>query len=328
MLVLLMLALPCTALAQQPIPRTADGHPDFQGIWKNPPPGATLEKGRLGDKLVVSAEEGKALGDAAIARTRSLPQFVTQVDLPEGMSAFTVRGEHRTRILVAPEDGRLPYSAEAQKAVDAFFVAYGDARAGKLADNYEERDLSERCILAEGQPPMQFTMGAFLRQIVQTPQAVVIYSEYFNETRVIRVGGAFGPEGARSWYGDSVGHWEGDTLAVETRHFRVDQPFHAFLGQKPLMVGPDSVVMERFTRVSADEIDYTFTILDPGIYVRPWMGEYAFTRTSEQIYEMSCHERNDSVKNALQGKRMTELRSAQAVKAAEKPRAKPKARRR
>jgi len=249
------------------------------------------------------------------------PNFLTQADLPDTLETSVVRGEHRTRLLVEPADGKLPYSPEAQKAVDTFFAAYNAARAGVLVNNHEERDLSERCILSEGQPPMQFTMGTFGRQIVQTADSLMIYSEYFNETRIIRLTGAFGPEGARSWYGDSVGHWEGDTLVVETRHFRLDQPFHAFVGQKPIMVGPDSKVIERFTRVTPDEIDYTFTVVDPDIYVRPWLGEYAFTRTSERLYEMSCHEGNQSVANALQGGRMTEWRAAQA--AAAKPGAKP-----
>ena len=320
LLLSLTLALPGAALAQTSIPRTADGHPDFQGTWLNPPPGATLEKGRLGDKLVVSAEEAKALGAAAAARTKAMPQFLTQADLPDTMSAAVVRGEHRTRVLVEPPDGKLPYSPEAQKAVDSFFTAYTDARAGVLVNNHEERDLSERCILSEGQPPMQFTMGSFGRQIVQTADSLVIYSEYFNETRVIRMGGAFGPEGARSWYGDSVGRWEGDVLVVETRYFRLEQPFHAFVGQKPVMVGPNSKVIERFTRVSPDELDYTFTVVDPEIYVRPWLGEYAFKRTSERLLEMSCHEGNQSVTNALQGGRMTEWR---AVQAAQKGAAKP-----
>ncbi len=249
--ILLAVALIPAAYAQASIPRTADGHPDFQGTWLNPPAGATLEKGRLGDKLVVSPQEAKALGDAALARTHTLPQFLTQADLPEAMSPAMVRGEYRTRLLVEPPDGKLPYSAEAQKAVDGFFAAYNDARAGVLVNNHEERDLSERCIISEGQPPMQFTMGSFHRQIVQTADRLVIYSENFNETRIIRLGGAFGPEAARSWYGDAVGHWEGDVLVVETRHFRLDQPFHAFVGQKPVMIGPNSRVIERFTaRVS------------------------------------------------------------------------------
>ncbi|HEV7694556.1 MAG TPA: hypothetical protein VGO52_27210 [Hyphomonadaceae bacterium] len=314
------MALCASAYAQAPMPRTADGHPDFQATWRNPPAGATLEKGRLGDSLVVSAEEAKALGEAAAARTKSMPQFITQADLPDTMSAAVVRGEYRTRVLIEPPDGKLPYSPEAQKAVDAFFADYTSARAGVLVNNHEERDLSERCITSEGQPPMQFTMGTFGRQIVQTADSLVIYSEYFNETRIIRLGGAFGPEGARSWYGDSVGRWEGDTLVVETRHFRLDQPFHIFVGQKPIMVSPDSKVIERFTRVTPDELDYTFTVVDPEIYVRPWLGEYAFTRSSERLYEMSCHEGNQSVTNVLQGGRMTEWRAAQAAaKAAAKP---------
>lgn len=326
LLLSIILALPGAAFAQQAIPRTPQGRPDFQGTWLNPPGGATLEKGRLGDVLVVPASEAKAIGDAAAARAKAMPQFLTQADLPETLETSVVRGEHRTRLLVEPADGKLPYAPAAQKAVDQFFAAYNDARAGKLVDNHEERDLSERCIISEGQPPMQFSMGKFGRQIVQTPDQLMIYSEYFNETRVIRIGGKFGPEGLRSTYGDSVARWEGDVLVVETRNFRLDMPFHVFIGQKPVMAGPNSTVVERFWRVSEDELDYSFTVVDPEIYVRPWLAEYAMTRTQQRLHEMSCHEGNQSVTNVLQGGRMTELRAAQ--RAAGKPGNKSKPRKR
>jgi hypothetical protein len=302
----LWLALTAAGWAQEPGPRTPDGHPDFQGVWKNPPGGSPLERGRFGDALVVSKSEAKKLGDAAAAARYNTPAFLAQADLPDTMEAAVVRGEYRTRLIIDPPDGKLPYSPEAQKAVDAYFATYSRSRLGLLVDNPEERDLSERCITTEGQPPMPFGNGEFSRQIVQTPDHVVIYTEYATEARIIRMGGAFQAAGARSWYGDSIGHWEGDVLVVETRNFRLDMPFHVFVGQKPVMVGPDSRVIEHFTRTPQDELVYSFTVEDPSIYIRPWLAEYAMTRSPNRIFEVACHEGNSAIRNALLGGRMSE----------------------
>lgn len=296
----------------QEIPRTSGGRPDFQGIWLNPAGGAPLEAGRLGGQLVVSQAEAKALGDAAAERSYSAPLFTTQADLPETLEAAVVRGEFRTRLLVEPADGRLPYTPNAEAAAAKYFDFYVRSRQGLLVDHPEERDLSERCITVEGQPPMPFGNGSFARQIVQTPDHLLIYSEYATEARVIRIGGNFQPQNARSWYGDSVARWDGDTLLIETRSFRIDMPFHIFVGQRPVTVGPESIVIERISYASGDELNYTFTVEDPAIYRGAWLGEYAMQRTQNRIFEVACHEGNAAITNALLGGRMSELRANRA----------------
>lgn len=307
-----LLALGCLAStpswAQGPYRpvRLADGHPDLEGVWENPPRGALLEPGLLGEALVVSADRAAELGRAATLRMQANPATKLQADLPDALAPLVIRGEHRTRLLVEPKDGRLPYTPAARKAVDAWFAHYTAARTGEAADNPEDGDLSQRCLTVEGQPPMRVAEVGSLRKIVQSPGHVVIYSELVSEVRIVRRNGAFQPSAMRSLLGDSIGHWDGDVLVVETRNFRLDMPFHAIIGERPVMVGPDSRIVERLWRVSATELDYSFTVEDPAIYARPWLAEYAMTRSGKPIYEYACHEGNYTVANVLAGARAGE----------------------
>ena len=291
-------------------PRLADGHPDLQGVWENPPRGALLEPGPLGEVLVVSPEQARALGQAATLRMHANPATKLQADLPETLEPLVIRGEHRTRLLVEPQDGRLPYTPAARKAVDEWYARYNAGRTGARADNPEDGDLSQRCLAVEGQPPLRVAYEQSLRRIVQSPGHVVIYSEFMGEVRIVRMGGPYQPEAIRSLTGDSVGHWEGDVLVVETRNFRLDLPFHTVIGEKPVMLGPQSRLIERFRRFSASELDYSFTVEDPTIYARPWLAEYAMTRSERPIYEAACHEGNYTVANVLAGARATEAAAA------------------
>jgi hypothetical protein len=302
----LLLSAPAQARRPYAPPRLADGHPDLQGVWENPARGPLLEPGPLGDVLVVSAEQAQALGRAATLRMRASPAAKFQADLPQVLAPLVIRGEHRTRLLVEPQDGRLPYTPAARQAVDAWFARYNAGRTGELADNPEDGDLSQRCLTVEGQPPLRVVYDGGLRRIVQSPGHVVIHSEFIGEARIVRMGGAFQPPAIRSLLGDSVGHWEGDVLVVETRNFRLDMPFHAVVGEKPVMVGPESRLIERFRRFSAVELDYSFTVEDPTLYARPWLAEYAMTRSTRPIYEAACHEGNYTVANVLAGARAAE----------------------
>jgi hypothetical protein len=306
----LVLATPTWAQAPYRPARLADGRPDLEGVWENPPRGALLEPGPLGEALVVSPEQGRALGRAATLRMQANPASKLQADLPDALGPLVIRGEHRTRLLVEPREGRLPYTPAASKAVDEWFARYTAARTGELADNPEDGDLSQRCLTVEGQPPMRVAYEGSLRRIVQSPGHVAIYSEFVGEVRIVRIGGEFQPRAIRSLLGESVGHWEGDVLVVETRNFRLDMPFHVVIGEKPVMVGPDSRMIERFWRVSATELDYSFTVEDPAVYARPWLAEYAMTRSLKPIYEAACHEGNYTVANVLAGARAAESAAA------------------
>jgi len=145
---------------------------------------------------------------------------------------------------------------------------------------------------------------------------LVVWSEAGGETRIVRIDGKPQPSAIRTFLGDSVGHWEGDTLVVETTGFRPDDEFRLSIGVgRPVMVGPDSKVVERFSRISDDELLYQFTVVDPLIYAKPWLAEYSMTRSIEPAYEFACHEGNYALPDILRGARMNEKRAAAAAEA-------------
>jgi hypothetical protein len=309
---LAILALPAPALAQASyqLPRDSAGHPDFTGVWANPVAMTPLEKNpAFGEALVVPADQARAMADAAVAN--ALKSRPLQADLVDHADLVMVRGQYRTRQVVEPADGRIPYLPAAQKAVDEWYAKYTRTKAGQVADNPDELALSDRCITSHGIPPMPFgTMLGSLRQIVQTSTHILLYAEFSAEARTVRMGGPFQTSAIRTLWGDSVGHWDGDTLVVETVNFRLDQPFHNPGNEKPVMIGPNSKVIERFTRVSDTELDYAFTVEDPTIYAKSWLAEYALTRTSQPILEFACHENNGAVSGILAGAREQEKRAA------------------
>ncbi|HEY0435226.1 MAG TPA: hypothetical protein VGC92_01200, partial [Phenylobacterium sp.] len=153
-----------------------------------------------------------------------------------------------------------------------------------------------------------------LYKFVQTRDQVAILAESNGELRVIRIGGAHVPAAIQPWTGDSVGHWERDTLVVETTNLRADAP----LSQAPFFYTPGARIVERFTRVSPGALKYEFAVLDPNIFSRPWRAEMAFVATKAPLYEFACHEGNYGMTNVLAGARAVER--AQAGGSAAPPR--------
>jgi hypothetical protein len=141
-------------------------------------------------------------------------------------------------------------------------------------------------------------------RIVQTPGKVSILVEMNHALRTIRIGGEPLPAAIRPWLGDSVGHWEGDTLVVRTSQFHPQQSLRGAIKHQ-LYVGADSVVTERFTRTANDQIRYHFTVEDDEVYRQPWQGELVFTPSSGAIYEYACHEGNYGMVNMLTAERRT-----------------------
>jgi hypothetical protein len=146
-------------------------------------------------------------------------------------------------------------------------------------------------------------------QIVQTPDAVVIEVEMVHDTRVIRLNGRHAPANIHQWMGDSIGHWEGDTLVVETVNLRPEQAFRGASG--------DVKVIERFTRIGPRQIKYDFTVEDPASFTRPWGGELAMTATKGPLYEYACHEGNHAMEGILAGARLQEKQGKAVGPAAE-----------
>jgi hypothetical protein len=214
-----------------------------------------------------------------------------------------VNGEYRSSILTTP-NGMPP----ARKT-----GAPGGGGRGfrDVYDSYENRSLGERCIMGFGSnagPPM-LANGYYNNnyQILQTPDAVVIDVEMIHDTRVIRLKGGHRTDGVRPWMGDSIGHWDGNTLVVETTNIPQGQ---AFMGSwKNLRV------TERFTRVSPTRINYQFQVEDPDSWDKPWGGEYDFTPLHGIVYEYACHEGNYALPAILAGARRQEQEAAKTAAA-------------
>ncbi len=173
-------------------------------------------------------------------------------------------------------------------------------------DGPESRPLAERCLLGfnstAGPPSLPNYFYNNLKQIVQTRDTVLILNEMVHDARVVRIGGKHVPPTIRSWMGDSIGWWEGDTLVVDTTNFTGKTQFNGSNDQLH--------VVERIRRVDANTLLYRFTIEDPTTWDRAWTGEYPWKATKDQIYEYACHEGNYAMGGMLRGARQKEAEDA------------------
>ena len=274
------------------VPRTAHGHPDLQGVW--PTEFLTLLERPPGvNTLVASPEEARAI--AATIRTQQPDVIDPDVHTFDINQLGKVKGEFRTSVIVEPEDGRMPYT---QTGLDV--AAWSRVRDTQMFDHAEQRPLVERCLESLGYPPIRAVPIFLPRQILQTRDHVVIVTEDAVGLRIIRLAGEPPADSVRSMEGYSIGHWEGDTLVVQTTHLRGEDPARFVIG-RPLLLGRDSTVTERFTRVSETELVYRYTVEDDELYTQPWTGEFSLTRHDVPVYEYACHEGNYSMPNILIG---------------------------
>lgn len=247
--------------------------------------------------LVVPEKDAKAI--AVIAGTEMAADFVKSLD-PEFPMLVTqsdglaiVRGQRRTRAVIAPADGKLPYTAAARGELTA-------PAPETPMDSYEQRPNAERCLVGGGQPPLSsFTLDSHM-QILVTGDHVVIHFEYGDDLRIVPISKTHAPKVAWSRLGDSIGRWEGETLVVET----VGMPDGDRFRLAPTLIVPgDATVIERFTPISDRELLYQFTVVEPKTYSAPWLGEFSWYRTNLRMYEHACHEGNYSLRNILSGAR-------------------------
>jgi len=177
-------------------------------------------------------------------------------------------------------------------------------------DNPEQRPLGERCLLGfastSGPPALPDYFYNNLHQIVQTPESVMILTEMVHDARIVRMNSQHLPKTIRKWMGDSIGHWEGDTLVVDTTNFNDQTRFRGST--------ENLHVVERFSRIDAKTLLYRFTIEDPETWDRPWTGEYAWPSTREPIYEYACHEANYALEDILRGARARDAEAAEKAK--------------
>jgi len=301
--VTILLAVPAGAQTQKVLARTPDGQPDLQGVWTN----ATLtpfeRPAQLAGKATITEQEAAAIEKRASEnRVDRAPGSgdtgsYNQAFFDSGTTWLSTR---QSSLVVEPSNGRVPLkpSAEAQRDYDL----------SHLGDSYIYHTSWERCI-TRGVPAGMFPAGynnAY--QILQTPGYVVIFSEMIHEARVIPLDGRpHLPRGVRQWNGDSIGHWEGNTLVVDTTNFNGKGMIatSAATGRIRSVHESEALhVVERFQRVDAETINYEVTIDDPNMYSAPWKVSMPLTKDANYtIYEYACHEGNYAMEDILRAGR-------------------------
>jgi len=297
-------------------PRNALGQPDLEGVWTNNSitplqrPAAWAGKTLLDDaelaqlqKAVGKLEEGgdALFGDELVLDTLQGKEQSASHDTETGnYNGFWLPNrevDRRTSLIIDPADGRIPPETPAAQARRA---ASAEQRRLHPADGPESRGLSERC-LTFGVPRFQAAYSS-VYQIVQSPSHVVFRMETIHDARVIPTDGRpHVSDAIRQWMGDSRGHWEGDTLVVDTTGF---SPKSAFMGATNLHL------VERFTRVSPTTLQYDATMSDPTTWTRPWTARLLLKRTDEPLLEYACHEGNLGLFGILSGARKQDADAA------------------
>jgi hypothetical protein len=306
-------------------PRTPEGYPDLQGNWTNPYQTPLQRPLALGGKRTYSLEEAEALINDAFERdamrqapidpNRPAPQLGGDLDntadgnfeiMPTAVAK--VNGEYRTSLIIDPGDGRMPLRADHQD----IYSQYRSQGFGNF-DGPEIRTALDRCLNPGAQLPLIFILGgsngnpagdnpARNIQIVQNKDYIVILSEYFSLVRIIRLGDKHLLEQGRKWMGDSIAHYEGDTLVVHSKHFRPEQSI------RPMPSSEMFEVVERYFAVSENELLFRYTITDPNIYSQSFTAEIPLRRMANDqlLYEYACHEGNYSMTSMLRAARLEE----------------------
>jgi hypothetical protein len=333
------------------VPRTPDGKPDLQGNWTNetqtPFERMTQGGATLTDAQAKAVEDRAQLveefrdkqsdpnrpappkgGEAGRLAAPGEPSFIERISeaaggavggyngfwLDPGNKVIRIDGVARSSIIVDPPNGRMPALTEAGRKRMAE-IAAKNRRFGEF-DHPEMRPLSDRCLISFGAnagPPMlpnYFYNNNYT--IVQTKDHVMILAEMVHDVRIIRLNDTrHAPAALKKWFGDSIGHWEGDTLVVETTNINPTQLEQTGILWPYRGASENLKVTERFTRTGPDTIVYRFTMEDPQIFTAPITGELPFNKIDEMVYEYACHEGNYAMTNILSGERKKEAEAAQ-----------------
>jgi len=327
-------ALPAVATAAAyKAPRNAFGQPDLGGIWTNETLTGMSRPAMYGDRLVATPEEVAAAesGKAAQIAESSKPTdpnastkdlessceikgadlkvsaancSYNAVWVDSSLHMMRVGGQPRTSLITFPANGRIPYKPGKGIRPNAWEVGN--------TDNPENRGLPDRCLVSQN-----ISNGALLNPTLynntyvfqQSKDTVAIVVEMAHDVRLVRLNAEH--SSLPKWFGDSVGHWEGDTLVVDTINFHPEQLAYN---------SPRLHLVERFTRVAPDRVLYQFRIEDPETYTQPWGGEYEFrSQAGLQQYEYACHEGNHGLLGILAGARAEEREQRQKQAAAGAP---------
>ena len=298
--------------------KTWFGDPDLQGIWTNASL-TTLERPDYFETLELSEAQVRDAKYASERFNEVLDNPYEEGATPEsggdvggynvawmdpGNDFMKLNGKYRSSIITYPENGKLPRRLT-RWAMEGPFIY----RMFNSADHPEERSLGERCIVgfgSSGGPPMLNVLYNNHYQIVQSPGYVMIMVEMNHDARIIRIDQDHNPDNMKPWLGDSIGHWEDNTLVVRTINHHPQQKFRAAIRHQILMM-EEAEVIERFTRTSESEILYQFEVKDRKAYRDTWKGEMPLRATNNKIYEYACHEGNYAMANILAGARAEEM---------------------
>lgn len=319
--VLALVSLPAAGQSEQQGPwRTPHGDPDISGIFTFRTLTPLNRPEALSDKEVLSDEEAAAFEASERLRlNRDLfdpetgaPSAGYQSRAEGGVLSYNefwyergieLTADKRTSLVVDPPDGRVPYTDEYREAAG---IARLNARNG-FADHYTDRTLADRCLMGfNSGPPM--VSGAYNNnvQIFQAPGYVAILNEMVHNARIIPLDDRPSP-GLRQYAGESRGHWEGDTLVVETTNFLRETS----LGGS----SADTQLVERFRRIDSDTVVYEFTVEDPNHYTQPWTAMMPLRRTDGPLFEYACHEGNIGMHGIMAGARRLDTQPVEATPA-------------
>ncbi len=312
----------CASAQQYKAPLASDGHPDLQGFWANNIATPLQRPKELADhpmlteaevqamrskaeEMFVNGKVDAAFGDqiflATWANVKGLKAGFTSVDGGTGDYSAEWNDhrvwDNRTSLITDPADGRYPpLTPRALKVQDERRVARERPARGP-----EDRSFGERC-LSYGSPRVDAGYQSYF-QIVQTPASVVLMSEMIHDARMIYLDDR--PHVAadvHEWMGDSRGHWEGNSLVVDTTNYRTG----AFLN----MSSEKLHITERFTRSDAETLQWQITVNDPDTWTKPWTMMIPLQRSSIPVYEYACHEGNIGLMGILAGARADEAHAA------------------
>jgi hypothetical protein len=294
--------------------RTIDGQPDLQGVWANNSITPEERPEFFGTRETMTEEEmqflarrvqeiqsdgdalfGDSLLDAAFSGNESSRDTETGNYDQQWMADRTLH--NRTSQVIDPPDGRYPPKTPQALQHAAELRAYAEQHP---ADSWTDRSLSERCV-HRGVPNLRAGYNSFW-QIIQSKDHVAIVQEMFHDVRPIPL--VVKPplnENIRLWNGSSRGYWDGDTLVVDTRNFNEKSD--------PGLDTAARIYQERFTRISADQLQYDIHVIDPGTYLADYTRRIIFDSSPGEIYEYACHEGNYGMRNILSGHREEERRA-------------------
>jgi hypothetical protein len=300
----LLLCIAVSYAAQGPALRTLDGHPDLQGTWSFATVTPMERPANLAGKEFFTEQEAAAYEKDVVERNnKDRRDGTAESDVSRAYNDFwwdsgtKVVKTRRTSLVIDPKDGKIPPMLPAARERQQ---ERQSVNRGHEFDGPENRPLPERCLVLQGAgPPMTPTAYNNNVQIVQGQGYVALLIEMGHETRVIPTDGRpHLPSNVRLWKGDSLGHWEGDTLVVETTNFSNKNSFRGSSENLKLI--------ERFRRADADTLIYQFTIEDPETWARPWTVEIPVTKSKGQLFEYACHEGNYGMAGGLAGARAEE----------------------